>query len=235
MGMLLLIMYSALKYMHQGMQGTTEKQLSCTCNFPRQFLKTLSQHTIPKHGLVAFVRAGTTMLCVCLQTSSASFSITQTCQPKDPGLYHQFESRHQGCLVRHVPAKIAHGGHNLYVWLTADQPTLIGSMLYGTAIASQHADLEAQQKLHLQFRCTVIPFSCKALPFPPKDYMLQLEGIVHWWEWQGRQAGGIDNTNEYKYIIMTAHWRGVVHWWEWQGIWNGETDSTLGMEGVIAH
>ncbi len=156
-------------------------------SFSRHFPNTLSQSMV----LLPLSELAQQMLCVCLQTSSASFSITQTCQPKDPGLYHQFESRHQGCLVRHVPAKIAHGGHKLYVWLTADQPTLIGNMLYRTAIASQHAELEAQQKWHLQFQCS-------ALAFPPKDYMLQLEGVVHWWEWQGRQAGGIDNTNEYK-------------------------------------
>jgi len=80
-------------------------------NFSRRFPNTLSQSMV----LLPLSELAQQMLCVCLQTSSASFSITQTCQPKDPGLYHQFESRHQGCLVRHVPAKIAHGGHKLYV------------------------------------------------------------------------------------------------------------------------
>ncbi len=126
--------------------------------------------------------------------TAQAFSSSKFATPKDPGLNHQFESRHQGCLILHVTAITARGGHKLYVWLTADQSTLIGSILHCTAIEPPHAEHPnlgwqlvvahrncitayctggTTEMAHpILVHCHSLQLQCKAM-VTPKDYMLQ--------------------------------------------------------------
>ncbi len=215
---------------------TTEKQLSCTCNFSRQFLKTLSQHTIPKHGLVAFVRAGTTNV-VCLLTDIKCIFLHHANMPtKGPRPIPSIWVKASRLFGPPCPSKNSSWWSQV-ICVTHSRPTNLDwkhVVSHCNRITACWTGGTTEMAPPIPVQCIGIPSQGLHAAARGCSPLVGMTRQTSWRDWQHKwiQVNHYDSALEgcSALVGMTGH----MEWRDWQHIGNGGSDSALNLMQQLA-